>query len=233
MNRDDLRKELSSLGFDIDDQKMENIEDIISKTLLTNVKFNLTAIKDEETFREKMIYDSALGIVGLDLYNKKCIDVGTGAGFPGMVIYLLNPNVKMTLLDSTAKKINYLKDYSKERKYYLDFVVGRAEEYSKENREIYDFAFARAVSSLNVLLEIIIPMIKVNGYFIALKGANADLEIKEAKNALKKMNCEIKENKSYVLPESKEERNILIIKKNAPTNKKYPRMYAEIKKSPL
>ena len=233
MNKEELRKELSSLGFDIDDQKMENIEDIISKTLETNEKFNLTAIKDEESFREKMVYDSALGIVGLDLKDKKCIDVGTGAGFPGMIIYLLNPETKMTLLDSTAKKINYLKEYSKSRNYKLDFVMGRAEEYAFSHREIYDYAFARAVSSLNILLEIIIPMIKVNGYFIALKGANANLEIKEAKNAIKKMGCEITEIKPYILPESKEERNILIIKKIEKTNKKYPRMYSEIKKSPL
>ena len=233
MNKEELRKKLSSLGFDIDDQKMENIEDIISKTLETNEKFNLTAIKDEESFREKMVYDSALGIVGLDLKDKKCIDVGTGAGFPGMIIYLLNPETKMTLLDSTAKKINYLKEYSKSRNYKLDFVTGRAEEYAISHREIYDYAFARAVSSLNILLEIIIPMIKVNGYFIALKGANADLEIKESKNAIKKMGCEITEIKPYSLPESKEERNILIIKKIEKTNKKYPRMYSEIKKSPL
>ena len=233
MNKEELRKILSSLGFDIDDQKMENIEDIISKTLLTNEKFNLTAITDEEAFREKMVYDSALGIVGLDLANKRCIDVGTGAGFPGMIIYLLNPKTKMTLLDSTAKKINYLKDYSKERNYSLDFVINRAEIYAKDNREIYDFAFARAVSSLNILLEIIIPMIKVNGYFIALKGANADIEINEAKNAFKKMGCKLEEIKSYILPESKEERNILIIKKIEKTIRKYPRMYNEIKKSPL
>lgn len=233
MNKEELRKNLSSLGFDIDDQKMENIEDIISKTLLTNEKFNLTAITDEEAFREKMVYDSALGIVGLDLTVKKCIDVGTGAGFPGMIIYLLNPKTKMTLLDSTAKKINYLKDYSKERNYSLDFVINRAEIYAKDNREIYDFAFARAVSSLNILLEIIIPMIKVNGYFIALKGANADVEINEAKNAFKKMGCKLEEIKSYILPESKEERNILIIKKIEKTIRKYPRMYNEIKKSPL
>ena len=233
MNKEELRKELSSLGFDIDDQKMENIEDIISKTLETNEKFNLTAIKDEESFREKMVYDSALGIVGLDLKDKECIDVGTGAGFPGMVIYLLNPKVKMTLLDSTAKKINYLKEYSKSRNYHLDFIIGRAEEYAQSNREVYDFAFARAVSSLNILLELIIPMVKVNGYFVALKGTNVDAEISEAKNTFKKMGCEIEEIKSYILPESKEERNILIIKKITKTNKKYPRTYSEIKKMPL
>ena len=233
MNKEQLRKELSSLGFDISDEKMENIEDIISKTLLTNEKFNLTAIKDEETFREKMVYDSALGMVGLDLTNKSSIDVGTGAGFPGLVLYILNPNINMTLLDSTQKKINYLKDYSSSRGYKLNFVTSRAEEYAKNNREKYDYAFARALSSLNILLELIIPIIKVNGYFIALKGANADIEIKEAKTALKKMNCQIEEIKTYKLPESKEVRNVLIIKKLDKSNKKYPRMYAEIKKSPL
>ena len=111
MNKEELKKYLIDLGFNVDDQKMENIEDFMEKTLLTNEKFNLTAITDIDVFREKMVYDSALAIKDLDLAGKKAIDIGTGAGFPGMIIYLLNPEVKMTLLDSTAKKINYLNEY--------------------------------------------------------------------------------------------------------------------------
>ena len=128
MNKNELREYLISYGFDIDDKKMENIEDIISKTLETNEKFNLTAIKEEGAFREKMVLDSALSIIDLDLKDKKCIDVGTGAGFPGMVIHFLKPEAKMTLLDATAKKINYLNEYAIKRGYHIDFVIDRAEE---------------------------------------------------------------------------------------------------------
>lgn len=233
MNKEELKKYLIDLGFDVDDQKMKNIEDFIEKTLLTNEKFNLTAITDIDVFREKMVYDSALAIKDLDLAGKKAIDIGTGAGFPGMIIYLLNPEVKMTLLDSTAKKINYLNEYAKERDYHLAFATNRAEEYARKHIEKYDFAFARAVAPLNILLEIIMPLVKVDGYFIALKGSNADVELKEARNALKKLNSEVIKIKNYILPESKEERNILLIKKKGSTNKKYPRMYSEIKNSPL
>ena len=233
MNKEELKQYLSSYGFEIDEAKMNNIEHFIDETLITNEKFNLTAITDKDVFREKMVLDSALGIVDLDLNNKKIIDVGTGAGYPGMIIFLLNPNVKITLLDSTSKKINYLENYAKGRGYHIDFAISRIEEYAHLNVEKYDYVFARAVASLNVLLELVMPLLKVNGYFVALKGSGAEEEIKLSKNAFKKLDCEVTEVKHYVLPESKEERNVILIKKKSSTNKKYPRTYAEIKKSPL
>ena len=100
-----------------------------------------------------MIFDSAIGLTDLDLSNKKVLDIGTGAGFPGVVLYLLNPEMDITLLDSTAKKINLLKDYANENGYKYQTVVARAEDYAKANKEKYDYVFARAVAPLNILLE--------------------------------------------------------------------------------
>ncbi len=233
MDRKTLEKYLSEYGVSFDDSMIENLEHLMKNTIKTNEFFNLTAIKDEETFREKMIFDSALGLLNIDLKNKKVIDVGTGAGFPGLVLYILKPSMDMTLLDSTQKKINYLSEYAKERNYHVNTVSARVEEYALNNRETYDVAYARAVSSLNVLLEMIVPLLKVGGTFVALKGREASEEIKASQSALNKLNCVITDVKEYTLPESHEVRNIIFIRKEKETNHKYPRRYSSIKKQPL
>ena len=233
MSNKKLEAYFDSFKISYNDQIIKNLCDLCDKTLETNEKFNLTAITNKDVFYEKMILDSALGIIRFDLTAKKVIDVGTGAGFPGLVLYILNNDIDLTLLDSTSKKINYLREYCEERNYNVKTVASRAEDFASKHREEYDFAYARAVSSLSVLLELIMPMLKVGGYFIALKGKDADNEIKEASNALKLLNAEIVEIQNYVLPDSKEERNILVIRKNKETMKKYPRQYNEIKRRPL
>lgn len=233
MNEELLKVALNKYGVNTSDEQIKNLHDLVEKTLETSEKFNLTAIKDRETFYEKMILDSALGLVNVDLKNKKVIDVGTGAGFPGMVLYILNPEMDITLLDSTAKKINYLADYSKEKDYHINFEIARAEEYALKHREKYDVGYARAVASLNILIELIVPMIKVNGLFVAMKGPLAKDEIESSKRALKELECEIIDIHKYVLPESGEERNIIIIKKKKESKKRYPRKYSEIKSRPL
>ena len=217
----------------LNDEKLNNIRDLVHKTLETNKLFNLTAIKEEDEFYEKMVLDSALGLKDIDLTNKKVIDVGTGAGFPGMVLYILNPQMDITLLDSTEKKIKYLEGYAKEKNYHMSFSSMRMEDYAQKNRNIFDYAYARAVSSLNILLELIMPVLKVGGTFVALKGPTVDNEIKEANNAFKVLGCKVVDIKKYVLPISKEERNIVLIKKEKETSSKHPRQYAQIKRRPL
>ena len=148
-------------------------------------------------------------------------------------MYLLNKQADITLLDSTAKKINLLKDYADNNGYTYHTVVARAEEYAREQRGMYDYVFARAVAPLNILLELCLPLLKVGGIFIALKGPGAEEEIEKSQNALKKLNARV--NKIIVdeLPESSEVRNIVYIIKEKETNKKYPRDYKDIKKLPL
>ena len=233
MNREKLVKELELRGIKCDEKQALQLEQFMHHILSWNERFNLTAIKDEETFMEKMIFDSAIALMDLDLTNKKIIDIGTGAGFPGMVLYLLNPNTDVTLLDSTNKKIELLKNYGLENGYSYKTVTARAEEYARNNIEKYDYAFARAVAPLNILLEISVPLLKVGGTFIALKGPGLDEELNASKNALNKLNCSIQKVIEDVLPESGEVRNIIYITKNKSTNKKYPRDYKEIKRIPL
>ena len=168
MNKKQLIEELNKRDITCSEQTANELEAFMKHILIWNEKFNLTAIKDEESFIEKMIFDSAIGLTDLDLSNKKVLDIGTGAGFPGVVLYLLNPEMDITLLDSTAKKINLLKDYANENGYKYQTVVARAEEYAKDHREKYDYVFARAVAPLNILLELALPLLKVGGTFIAL-----------------------------------------------------------------
>ena len=233
MNKKTLLEELNKRDISCNEETANKLEAFMKHILMWNEKFNLTAIKDEEAFMEKMIFDSAIGLTDLDLSNKKVLDIGTGAGFPGVVLYLLNPEMDITLLDSTAKKINLLKDYANENGYKYQTVVARAEKYAKANREKYDYVFARAVAPLNILLELALPLLKVGGTFIALKGPGVEQEIEESQNALKKLSARVGKIIVDELPESLESRNIVYIIKDKETNKKYPRDYKDIKKLPL
>ena len=189
MTFDELKKALNEYEINCDEKQLSLLNDFMNETLSANEKFNLTAIKDPNVFVEKMILDSALALYDVDLKDQSLIDVGTGAGYPGMVLRILSNNANIYLLDSTKKKIDYLADFANKKELKVNCVNARAEEYARENREAFDFATARAVAPLNILLEIVTPLLKVNGTFIALKGADYEQEINESKNALKKMNC--------------------------------------------
>lgn len=215
------------------DEQFLTLEKIMDLTLKTNELFNLTAITDKDEFMDKMIIDSALGLEDVDISNKKVIDVGTGAGFPGLVLSTLCPNADITLLDSTAKKINYLENSRKDLGLNYKTVVARAEEYALSHREEYDFAYARAVAPLNILLELIIPMLKVGGTFIAMKGPGAEEEIAASINAMKKLNCHLQKVRLDNLADSNESRSLIFIVKDKPTSNKYPRSYSDIKKKAL
>ena len=233
MNKNQLFLELTNREISCTESQIDQLEQFMHHVLSWNEKFNLTAIKDEESFMEKMIFDSAIALTDLDLSNKKVIDVGTGAGFPGVVLYLLNPNINLTLLDSTNKKIELLKSYAVDNGYNYQAVTARAEEYAREHREEYDYVVARAVAPLNILLELCVPLLKVGGTFIAMKGPGLEEELNLCSNALKKLNCHIHKVIEDELPESLEKRNIIYIVKDKPTNNKYPREYKDIKKLPL
>ncbi|MBO4855954.1 MAG: 16S rRNA (guanine(527)-N(7))-methyltransferase RsmG [Bacilli bacterium] len=233
MKINELLQALKDVEINCSEEQLNLLNVFMKSTLETNEKFNLTAITKDDEFVEKMIYDSALSLYDLDLTNKSIIDVGTGAGFPGMVIKILKPESKVTLLDSTKKKIDYLLDFAKTNNIEVEGVSSRAEDYARNNREKYDFATARAVSQLNILLELIIPMLKVGGSFIALKGQGYEEEINSSKEAFRRLNCRVQKIYEFELPESHEKRAIIHIVKDKETNKKYPRQYTDIKRQPL
>ena len=202
MDKKLLEETLAKYGLNHDAFVLENFEKIAQKTIKTNDLFNLTAITDIDVFREKMILDSALGIINLSLSNKKVIDIGTGAGFPGLILYVLNPEMDLTLLDATKKKIDYLKDVSSEFNYSLSFANDRSEDYARKHPEEYDYVFVRAVASANILLEITSPLLKVGGTLVLLKGPGAKEELDNAKHTLKELGLEVTNIYEYVLPET-------------------------------
>lgn len=199
-----------------------------------NEVMNLTSIVEKEEVFEKHFLDSLLFSFGEDFNNKKGIDVGTGAGFPGLVLAISYTNFKVTLLEPLNKRCLFLKEVVDKLKLdNVEIVNARAEDYCKDHMEEFDYAFARAVSILSILLEIIIPLVKVNGYFIALKGKKFQEEINGSQNALKELNCHVEKVKESFLPSEKDVRGNIFFKKDQKTSKKYPRNFSQIKKRPL
>ena len=226
MNQDKFILELSKLNINITPLQLQQLERYYELLIEYNKVMNLTGITLKEDVYLKHFYDSLTitKVIDLNKYSTLC-DVGTGAGFPGLVIKILYPHLKVTLLDSLNKRLNFLNIVIKELNLKdIETIHTRVEEYNKK----FDITVARAVAPLNILLEYCIPITKVNGYFIAMKGKN-----EEASNALLKLNSEIIETKSFLLPIENSNRTIIKIKKIKETDKKYPRKYSEIKKNPL
>ena len=231
MNFNNLLKEI---GITLSDRQLKQF-DIYFKFLVEyNNYVNLTAITDEEDVYIKHFYDSILVGQVLDLTKVETIcDVGSGAGFPSIPLKIVYPNLKVTIVDGLDKRITFLKQLvSKLELDNVTLVHGRAEEYAKDHRESFDVVTARAVARANILNELCIPLVKVGGYFISMKGKNAEEEINEG-NSLKILNAQIEKQNEYFLPKEESKRVLLLIKHFAMCSPKYPRAYASIKKKPL
>ena len=230
MLKNELIAELKKYDIPFTEEQINLSEKYMDYILKMNESINLTAIKDPASFRELMTYDSLLLLKECNINDKKIIDVGTGAGYPGVMLSIFS-NAMVTLLDSTTKKINVIKDFKGIK---VTAIAARCEEFArvKEHREIFDIATARAVSSLNILVELCMPLVKVGGYLIAYKGKNAEEEIKQAKSAINKLGGEVEYVSDDLLP-SGEERHLIFIKKKKETNKKYPRDYSIMSEKPL
>ncbi len=188
-----------------------------------NEKINLTAIVEDKDIIIKHFIDS------LTIYNylkdeKSFIDVGTGAGFPGLPIKIIDDNIKGVLLDSLNKRINFLNEIINECEINnIDAIHGRAEEYAINNREKFDIATSRAVARLNILVEYLLPFVKVGGKCICMKGSSCEEEIEEAKYAIEILGGKIEEINNFYIPGTDIERTIVVIKKIKNTPVKYPR----------
>lgn len=218
--------------FGLTKEQIEKFEQYISLLLEWNEKFNLTAITDRDEIEEKHFIDSIELVKYFDVKNKTLIDIGSGAGFPGIPLAIVEPTLKITLLEATGKRVTFLKEVvSKLNLKNVEVIQGRAEELG--TREKYDIVTARAVKELNTLLEISFYLLKVNGTFIAYKSSNIDNEIENAKHAFKCLQISDYKKFEYSLPKSKDMRVLLGILKKNKTLKKYPRHYSDIVKSPL
>lgn len=234
MNIDEFKKELEKININITACQLNKLEQYYELLNLWNEKINLTTITNKKDVYLKHFYDSLTINTLFDL-NKKIhlCDIGTGAGFPGIVLKIVFPSLKITLIDSVLKKVNFLNEVIKKLDLKdIEAIHERAEVFAKNNLEKYDVVTSRAVASLNMLLELSIPILKVKGYFIPLKG-KIDQELKDSENTFLKLKSQIVSINSFLLPYENSNRTILLIQKNQKTDKKYPRKYKEIKSNPL
>lgn len=235
LNKELLYATIQKFGVEIDDNAFGRLDKYAEMLVETNKSFNLTAITEPDDVTVKHFTDclALFGMVDIP-ENSKIIDVGTGAGFPGLVLLLTRPDIKMTFLDSTKKKLGFIQNVLDETGVKAEVVHARAEEAGQnpQYREKYDFATARAVANLTNLSEYCLPFVKVGGEFISMKSAASDDEIKSAENAIGILGGKIKNDTVFDLTEEMP-RRILEIKKISQTPTKYPRPSAKIAKNPI
>ena len=196
-----------------------------------NQVMNLTAITEPEAVAQLHFVDSLTVLKAADCRGKSIIDVGCGAGFPGVPVAIAEPTAKVTLLDSLQKRMNWLSEILPGLGIDAAVVAARAEEYVASHREQYDIATSRAVARLNILCELCLPYVKVGGKFLALKGAMTREEVDEAKNAITALGGKVAEIREFPIADAVH--RIVVIEKVKPTPKQYPRKFAKIKQSPL
>lgn len=235
MNQKEL-EELLINTFNITDLTILNkLNTYYNMLVETSKVMNLTTIIELEESYIKHFYDSLLLSKSIKLSNDlKLADVGTGAGFPGLVIKICYPNLKVTLIEPIGKRCKFLQSVIDELGLKdIEVINERAEDNIKTSRESFDIVTARAVAALNILMEICVPYVKKDGYFVALKGSSYLDEIENSSNAASKLKVKIAKKDIYNLPQNMGERAILLYKKYDYTPNTYPRMYAKIKKNPL
>lgn len=224
-------------GFSLTNEQLEQFLQYYALLKEWNQKMNLTAIEEPVEVAYKHFVDSALLCrVIPQLAGRSLIDIGTGAGFPGVPLKIMEPSLQLTLFDSLNKRITFLKEVCQQLQLSdVQTIHGRAEDFAQkiDYREQYDLASARAVARLPVLVEICLPFVKVGGYFIALKGPELEQEIAESSRALQLLGGKIKDVQKLTLLDGKYSRSIAVILKTAPTSKKYPRKAGTPQKSPL
>lgn len=232
--REYLKEGIKKIGVEISEDKIDKLMEYLRLLVEYNSHTNLTAIRDEEGIIEKHFLDSILLMKHIKLEEGKALDIGTGAGFPGMVLAICNPRINFTLIDSVGKKINFLKQVSEKLNLSnVEPVNVRAEEYiNDDNRESYDLGFCRGVSKLNTILEYVIPFLKVEGRFLPQKMEGTNEET-ESQSALKILKSEITKIHEEELPFCRDKRIIVEIIKNGKTDKKYPRRVGIPLKKPL
>lgn len=229
-----LNEGFASLGITPDAKAVERLKTYFEYLEERNRVMNLTAISGTEDVARLHFLDCAALLKVCDFEDKKVIDVGTGAGFPGMVLKTVQPGMDITLLDSLNKRIDFLSEVC--NKLALDGVQcvhARAEEIPEERRAAYDIAVSRAVARLGTLCELCLPYLRVGGVFIAMKGPDCDTEVEEAKSAMHMLGAQLKDIVRYTIPGTDITHAAVVIEKIKPTHPKYPRKWSQIKKQPL
>jgi len=222
---------LPRLGLDLDEATCDTLCAFGAAVVEQNKVMNLTAITEPDQVAKLHLLDSLSVLAVKDLRGKKIVDVGCGAGFPGVPVKIACPEAELTLLDSLGKRMNWLETILPQLGVEANCVTARAEEAVANVRETYDVATSRAVARLNILLELTAPFVKVGGFVLAMKGTAAMEELEEAKKAIKILGLKLEEVREF--PVDGTAHTVIVLKKVAPTPAKFPRRYAKIKQAPL
>lgn len=224
-----LQTECARLGISLTEEQLRKFEQFSEELIEQNKVMNLTAITEPEAVA-KLHFADCLALLKIeDLKNRSVIDVGCGAGFPGVPLKLGEPTIDLTLLDSLNKRVNWLRRTMETMGVEVQCVASRAEEYG--HRESFDVATSRAVARLNILAELCLPFVKVGGCFLAMKAAAAEEELQEAKRAIALLGGKLERVAEYEIDGAT--RRVLVVRKVKPTPAQYPRRFAKIKQSPL
>ena len=226
-----LREGLPGLQLVLSEQTQKTLCDFGRAVVEQNKVMNLTAITEPDQVAKLHLLDSLTVLAVQDLTGKKVIDVGCGAGFPGVPLKIACPGMELTLLDSLGKRMNWLQTILPALGVDANCVTARAEEEVEHCREQYDFATSRAVARLPVLLELTAPYVKVGGAVLAMKGAAAQEELQEAQKAIRVLGLKVESVREF--PIDGTSHAVIVLRKVAPTPKQYPRRFAKIKQAPL
>ena len=226
-----LRQELAALGLDVDEAAQEKLCEFGRAVIKQNEVMNLTAITDPAQVAKLHLADSLTVLKAADLKGRTLIDVGCGAGFPGVPLAIACPEAHVTLLDSLGKRVNWLESILPQLGVKARCITARAEEAVADHREKFDYASSRAVARLNILLELTAPYVRVGGAVLAMKGAAAMEELAEAKNAISKLGLKLEKVEEFTIDGASH--SVIVLRKVRPTPPQYPRRYAKIKQAPL
>ncbi len=222
---------LKTLDLPLEEAKMRTLCDFGAAVVKQNEVMNLTAITEPGPVAKLHLLDSVTLLKCADLEGKTLIDVGCGAGFPGVPVKIACPGVTLTLLDSLGKRMKWLETILPQLHVEARCVTARAEEFAGKERERYDFASSRAVARLPILLELTAPFVKVGGAVLAMKGSAAQEELDESQNAIKKLGLKLES--VHHFPMDGADHAVIVLRKVSPTPPQYPRAFAKIKKAPL
>lgn len=229
---DILRAGLTELG--LDPSKAEPLAAFAALVLERNRVMNLTAITESADFARLHLLDSAALLNEADFAGKRVVDVGTGAGFPGVPLRILRDDIDLTLLDSTAKRVAFLDESCAALGLEnVRCVCARAEDFAKDEREGFDLAVSRAVAAMPVLCELCLPLVRVGGAFLAMKSARSDDELTGARRAIETLGGRVERVADYAVPGADVTHRVVVVRKVAPTPRAYPRAFGQIKKRPL
>ena len=226
-----LREGLPGLNLTLPEEVQKTLCDFGRAVVEQNKVMNLTAITEPEQVAKLHLLDSLTVLATQELSGKKVIDVGCGAGFPGVPLKIACPEMELTLLDSLGKRMNWLQEVLPGLGVEARCITARAEEAVADCREQYDFATSRAVARLPILLELTAPYVKVGGAVLAMKGAAAEEELAESQKAIRALGLKVEKVEKF--PTEGTSHAVIVLRKIAPTPKQYPRRYAKIKQNPL